>query len=85
MGRGKAVLIRLVSEAGTGFFYTTQKNPMKTPHKLQFLKYDPARQPASTWGFFFAPRRDASLSKEPRRPLTRRVAPRSRPRFDASL
>jgi len=39
--RGKAVLLRLVSEAGTGFFYTTRKNPARTPHKLQFVKYDP--------------------------------------------
>ncbi|EGB12479.1 hypothetical protein JL722_3738 [Aureococcus anophagefferens] len=39
--KGKAVLIRLLSEAGTGFFYTTRKNPQKTLHKLQFVKYDP--------------------------------------------
>ena len=41
--KGKAVLIRLLSEAGTGFFYTTRKNPQKTLHKLQFVKYDPVR------------------------------------------
>ena len=39
--KGKSVLLRLVSEAGTGFFYTTRKNPVKTPHKLAFVKYDP--------------------------------------------
>ena len=33
-----------MSEAGTGFFYTTRKNPARTPHKLQFVKYDPARR-----------------------------------------
>ena len=38
--KGKSVLLRLVSEAGTGFFYTTRKNPVKTPHKLAFVKYD---------------------------------------------
>ena len=37
--------IRLVSEAGTGYFYTTTKNRKKTPDKLRFKKYDPkARQ-----------------------------------------
>ena len=94
MGRGKAVLIRLVSEAGTGFFYTTQKNPIKTPHKLQFLKYDPARQPASTWGFLFrpAPRRvsllrrlsgAASSSRRRRCPPARNDSPASRDRRGA--
>ncbi|MCL2326120.1 MAG: 50S ribosomal protein L33 [Proteobacteria bacterium] len=33
--------IRLVSEAGTGYFYTTTKNRKKTPDKLRFKKYDP--------------------------------------------
>ncbi len=33
--------IRLVSTAGTGFFYTTTKNKRKTPQKLAFRKYDP--------------------------------------------
>lgn len=33
--------IRLVSTAGTGFFYTTTKNKRTTPQKLQFKKYDP--------------------------------------------
>ena len=37
--------IRLVSTAGTGHFYTTDKNKRNTPGKLQFRKYDPkARQ-----------------------------------------
>ncbi len=34
-------LIRLVSSAGTGFFYTTDKNKRTTPDKLEFKKYDP--------------------------------------------
>jgi large subunit ribosomal protein L33 len=33
--------IRLVSSAGTGFFYTTDKNKRTTPDKLEFKKYDP--------------------------------------------
>ena len=33
--------IRLVSSAGTGYFYTTTKNKRKTPDKLRIKKYDP--------------------------------------------
>lgn len=33
--------IRLVSTAGTGFFYTTVKNRRNTPEKLVIKKYDP--------------------------------------------
>ena len=33
--------IRLVSSAGTGYFYTTDKNKKNTPDKLEFKKYDP--------------------------------------------
>ena len=33
--------IRLVSSAGTGHFYTTDKNKKNTPGKMEFLKYDP--------------------------------------------
>nr|WP_283808666.1 50S ribosomal protein L33 [Microvenator marinus] len=33
--------IRMVSSAGTGFFYTTMKNKRKTPDKLRLKKYDP--------------------------------------------
>lgn len=33
--------IRLVSSAGTGFFYTTVKNRRNTPEKLEIKKYDP--------------------------------------------
>jgi large subunit ribosomal protein L33 len=35
------VLIRLVSTAGTGFFYTTSKNPKTKTEKLLIKKYDP--------------------------------------------
>ena len=33
--------IRMVSSAGTGHFYTTDKNKRTTPDKLEFKKYDP--------------------------------------------
>ncbi|MDM7323280.1 MAG: 50S ribosomal protein L33 [Gammaproteobacteria bacterium] len=33
--------IKLVSSAGTGFYYTTTKNKRKTPDKMEFRKYDP--------------------------------------------
>lgn len=33
--------IRLVSTAGTGYFYTTTKNRRNTPEKLVIKKYDP--------------------------------------------
>ena len=33
--------IKLVSTAGTGYFYTTTKNKRKNPDKLELKKYDP--------------------------------------------
>ena len=33
--------IRMNSSAGTGHFYTTDKNKRTTPDKLQMKKYDP--------------------------------------------
>ncbi len=33
--------IRLVSSAGTGHFYTTDKNKKNTPAKMVIKKYDP--------------------------------------------
>jgi large subunit ribosomal protein L33 len=33
--------IRLVSSAGTGHFYTTNKNKKTTPDKMEIRKYDP--------------------------------------------
>jgi large subunit ribosomal protein L33 len=41
MAKGNRIKIRLVSEAGTGYFYTTTKNKKTTPKKLTFKKYDP--------------------------------------------
>jgi large subunit ribosomal protein L33 len=37
-GRDK---IKLESTAGTGHFYTTNKNKRTTPAKLEFMKFDP--------------------------------------------
>jgi large subunit ribosomal protein L33 len=34
-------LIKLVSSAGTGHYYTTDKNKKNTPDKLVLKKYDP--------------------------------------------
>ncbi|KAJ0453884.1 putative ribosomal protein L33 [Helianthus annuus] len=39
--KSATVLIRLVSAAGTGFFYVKKKNPRKIQTKLEFRKYDP--------------------------------------------
>ena len=33
--------IRLTSSAGTGHFYTTDKNKKTTPEKLEMIKFDP--------------------------------------------
>ena len=35
------ILIKLVSTAGTGHFYTTTKNPKSKAEKLLVKKYDP--------------------------------------------
>ncbi len=41
MAKPSTVLIRLVSSAGTGYFYTTKKNTRRTTGKLVLRKYDP--------------------------------------------
>lgn len=41
MAKGKTVLIRLMSHAGTGYFYVKRKNPKTMLHKLELMKYDP--------------------------------------------
>jgi large subunit ribosomal protein L33 len=33
--------IKLVSTAGTGFYYVTKKNPRNSTEKFTFRKYDP--------------------------------------------
>ena len=41
MAKGIREKIKLVSTAGTGYYYTTDKNKRNTPDKMQFNKYDP--------------------------------------------
>jgi len=41
MAKPTTVMIKLVSSAGTGMFYTTKKNPRKTTEKMSLRKYDP--------------------------------------------
>ena len=42
MAKGKGrIFIKLVSTAGTGFFYTAKKNPRTMTRKLALRKYDP--------------------------------------------
>ena len=39
--KGRREKIKLESTAGTGHFYTTNKNKKTTPEKLEFMKFDP--------------------------------------------
>ncbi len=39
--KGGREKIKLESTAGTGHFYTTDKNKKTTPEKLSMLKFDP--------------------------------------------
>jgi large subunit ribosomal protein L33 len=41
MANSKRDKIKLVSSAGTGHFYTTDKNKHNTPDKLRLKKFDP--------------------------------------------
>ncbi|MGD9888576.1 MAG: 50S ribosomal protein L33 [Halothiobacillaceae bacterium] len=41
MAKSASDKIKLVSSAGTGFFYTTKKNKRNTPEKMEMRKYDP--------------------------------------------
>ena len=41
MAKPNTILIKLVSTAGSGFFYVTKKNPRTSTEKLEFRKYDP--------------------------------------------
>lgn len=41
MAKSSREKIRLVSSAGTGHFYTTDKSKRNTPDKMVFKKYDP--------------------------------------------
>ena len=39
--KGTREKIKLESSAGTGHFYTTDKNKKTTPEKLEMIKFDP--------------------------------------------
>ncbi len=39
--KGVRDLVRMVSSAGTGHFYTTDKNKRNIPDKLEMKKFDP--------------------------------------------
>jgi large subunit ribosomal protein L33 len=41
MAKKDALLVRLSSTAGTGFYYVAKRNPKRYPNKLAFKKYDP--------------------------------------------
>ncbi|GIX17424.1 MAG: 50S ribosomal protein L33 [Rhodothalassiaceae bacterium] len=41
MAKPNSIKIRLVSSAGTGYYYVTKKNPRKMTDKLVLRKYDP--------------------------------------------
>lgn len=41
MAKSAREKIRLVSTAGTGHFYTTDKNKRNMPEKMEIKKYDP--------------------------------------------
>lgn len=41
MAKKNTILVKLVSTAGTGFFYVKKRNPKKLQEKLSFKKYDP--------------------------------------------
>ena len=41
MAKAATTLIKLVSPAGTGYFYTTKKNSRSSTEKLSLRKYDP--------------------------------------------
>ncbi|MFP5441878.1 MAG: 50S ribosomal protein L33 [Gammaproteobacteria bacterium] len=41
MAKGIREKVKLVSTAGTGYYYTTDKNKRNTPDKMEFRKYDP--------------------------------------------
>lgn len=41
MAKASTLKIKLVSTAGTGFYYVTKKNPRTLTEKMSLRKYDP--------------------------------------------
>jgi large subunit ribosomal protein L33 len=44
MAKPATIQIKLESTAGTGYFYTTRKNPRTLTEKMEVRKYDPKVQ-----------------------------------------
>jgi large subunit ribosomal protein L33 len=41
MAKPATIVIKMVSSADTGFYYTTKKNPRTKTEKMELRKYDP--------------------------------------------
>ena len=41
MAKTNSIQIKLVSSAGTGYYYVTKKNPRNSTEKFAFRKFDP--------------------------------------------
>jgi large subunit ribosomal protein L33 len=41
MGKSVVMVVKMLSTAGTGFFYVKKRNPRKQPEKMEMRKYDP--------------------------------------------
>ena len=76
-GKVKSIFVKLLSGAGTGFFYVTRKNPKNVPERLTLRKYDPVvvSRPAHR-------PRSAPAPPQPRDPTPPR--PRAPPAFKPS-
>jgi len=44
MAKPTRIRVKMVSTAGTGHFYVTDKNPRKTTEKMVQSKYDPKKR-----------------------------------------
>jgi large subunit ribosomal protein L33 len=41
LAKTAAMTVKMLSTAGTGFFYVKKRNPRKQPEKMEMRKYDP--------------------------------------------
>lgn len=41
MAKSAMMTVKMLSTAGTGFFYVKKRNPRKQPEKMEMRKYDP--------------------------------------------
>jgi large subunit ribosomal protein L33 len=62
MPKVKGGVVKLVSLAGTGIFYTTRKNPKAATKKLLLRKYDPMLQRHTLFRVRPVPQPQPSLS-----------------------